>query len=411
MKRKNLILSILLIILVILIVSFIYVFLNQEQDENLDDKDDNPANISTEVDDDFDIEIFKQSYEIDENVVISPLSIKLAMSMVAEGANGETLEQMQTVLGIDENSKDLYKEILENSVETDDINIDIANSIWINDNFTLQDDFLNTVNNYYKAKVENLNFSSANAATTINNWVKEQTKDKIPTIVEQIDENDLAVLINAIYFNARWKTSFDEEETSNEDFDIGDGSTVPVDLMYLDSELKYFENDDFQAVKLPYGEDGDYSMSIYLPTETSDISSFINTLTKEELDEWDNEFEYKEGLLRLPRFRTEFSKNLTEDLKVLGIEKAFEADADLTKIVESKPIFISQVQHKTYIDVTEQGTEAAAVTAVTLVTSTAISEEPPDRFEMIVDRPFFFTINDNRYNNILFMGTIINPAE
>jgi serpin B len=412
-KRRNITLTILLLILAALVAAFILLFLQYRQSKEISEPNENPENTQVQLEGNFDIDIFKQCYTTSEegkNVVVSPLSIKMAMSMASEGASGETLEQIQTVLGIDDNSKNTFKNIIENSVETDDINIDIANSLWINDNFNFRNEYLNTVENYYKAQAKSLDFSSSNAKTVINNCVKEQTRDKIPTIIDEVTQQNIAFLINAIYFNARWNEPFEEDLTSQEEFNVTDELITVVDLMYLDSDLNYLKNDDVQAVKLPYGEDENYTMTIYLPDEDSDISTFVNNLTNDKLKEWDEDFQYKEGLLRLPRFRTEFSRNLSEDLNSLGIRKAFQSDADFTNMIEGEGFYISKVQHKTYIDVTEQGTEAAAATAISMEI-TSMPNEPEERFEMIVNRPFFFTISDNRYNAVLFMGVILDPTQ
>lgn len=382
------------------------------QEENKDEEGNTIA-----LEGDFDFDILKQNYLLSDdvsNTVLSPLSIKIAMSMAAEGAQGDTLEEMKIVLDIDDNVKERYQEIIEDSQGNEDIIIEIANSLWLRDDLEFKNSFLDTVENYYNAKASSLDFNSPNAKDTINNWVSEQTRDKIPSIVDEITREHIAFLINAIYFNASWETPFTEDFTTEEDFNLIDGSKVKVNLMHLDSNFEYLENNIIQAVKLPYGDNDRYTMTVYLPNEKEDINTFVNDLSMDTLNSWESSFSNMEGLLRLPRFKTEYSVELIESLENLGIKLAFNKElADFGNMIEIKDqnVYIGEVKHKTYIDVTEEGTEAAAVTSVGMMETTAMPTEPEERFSMIVDRPFLFKIDDEKYNETLFIGVIIDPTQ
>jgi serpin B len=178
----------------------------------------------------------------------------------------------------------------------------------------------------------------------------------------------------------------------------------------MDSDFLYQENDDFQAVELPYGENGRYVMRVYLPNEGKEIDKFVSDMTREKMDKWKEGFSLMEGYLELPKFKIEYSSSLEDVLKNLGIRKAFDTGSANFKGIIDKNVYFSKVVHKTYIDVSEKGTEAAAVTTIGM-SLTAMPTEPEETFEMIVDRPFFFTINDTKNDEILFMGTILNPTE
>ena len=415
-KKRKIILIALCVVLVILIgvFAFTLVKLNQSNNSN---SNNNPSVQEIELENNFDIDIFKQLFitnEKDLNTVVSPLSIKIAMSMAAEGAQGETLSEMQGVLDTNEDSRSFFKSILDRASDYDDVEINIANSIWIRDELEFKNEFLNILEEYYDAEAQSLDFSDSASKDIINNWVSDKTNEKIPSILEKINPLDIAFLINAIYFNAEWQEAFDKEFTREEEFTLIDESKVDIELMSLDSNFNYFEDNELQAIELPYGQEGDYSMKVYLPKRDNSITDFIENLTAEKLEEWNDSFDRMDGLIELPRFKTEYSKDLSEILIKLGIVKAFDdVDADFSKmieIMEGNNVYIGRVKHKTYIDVTEEGTEAAAVTMVEMMVGTAITERP-ERFEMIVNKPFLFTIEDNINNQILFIGTILDPTK
>ncbi|WP_210470567.1 serpin family protein [Sporosarcina sp. 6E9] len=354
--------------------------------------------------------------EADENnnVFISPTSLYMALSMIYNGADGVTKEEIAQVLhseGID--IEELNKanasmtSVLNKEVEN--IQLSIANSIWLNDKFTFQKDFANSNKNYFNAEIAEIDIADSKSPEQINKWVKEATNDKIEKIVDSpLDADLVAVLINAIYFKGSWTHEFDKNETKSRPFHIRDGSVKIIPLMTMTEEFSYLENEDFQAISLPYGE-GEMSMKVFLPKEHSNLDEFKTMLTKENWVAWQKEFEVEKGTILLPKFQLEFEASLNEALKSLGMTSAFGGNANFTNMInEDEPVSITNIKQKTFIDVNEEGTEAAAVTGIEMgITSMPINQP----FHMEVNRPFFITITDDETNTILFMGSISNPVQ
>lgn len=421
-KQKTLIVVLSILCLLLLVTTVVFGYMYMKEKEDVSTPPTNTNNQEKVLDGgDFEVNLFKEGYLASNqnsisNTVISPLSVKMAMAMVTEGASGDTLTQLREVLQLNENSKEYYKSMLDDILKQDDITLNIANSIWSREGLQFKSDFLNILDRYFRADAKTLDFNNPSSVDVINNWVDNKTEGKINRILDRIDPLEKMFLINAIYFNANWSEQFNEEMTQEKDFTLKDGSKVKTDLMSMDSDFQYQENDEFQAVELPYGKDGRFVMRVYLPKESKSIDDFVNVLTREKLDQWSESFSEKEGYLELPKFKTEYEKSLKDILIKLGIIEAFDPNlANFINIIDKDVIkdnlYISQVRHKTYIDVSEKGTEAAAVTMVAVDIVGSLPVKPVEKFEMIVDRPFFFTIDDTKLNEILFMGTILDPLE
>ncbi|RNF41212.1 hypothetical protein EEX84_02370 [Planococcus salinus] len=245
------------------------------------------------------------------------------------------------------------------------------------------------------------------SADLINAWVSDATNGKIEEMASKpLPGSLVTMLLNAIYFNGSWQFPFSEELTEEQPFYLSDGSTADVPLMTLRSELSYLETKNFQAVSLPYGE-GEMNMHVFLPAEDSSLDKFKASMSEEKWAAWLTEFKAKEGTVMLPKFELEYEVNLNNTLQRLGMETAF-SSVDLSNMFEeSSGLFISEVKQKSYIDVNEKGTEAAAATSIMVEESGPA--EPP--FEMNVNRPFFFAITDEETGVILFMGSIENPVK
>ncbi|MHC5774742.1 serpin family protein [Nostoc sp.] len=347
-----------------------------------------------------------------KNVFISPSSVAIALAITYNGASGTTQVAIAKTLELqginlpEINSS--YAAALKQLVDNPDakVQLNIANSLWANQNVSIAPDFLQRVQYFYKAKVSNLNFQDAAAPNIINNWVKENTNGKITKIVENIQPDDVLFLINAIYFKGKWTQKFDKSQTAQYPFYITSGKQKQHPMMSQDGNYRYYESKQFQAVSLPYGKDGKFSFYIFLPKQNSNLKAFYQNLNVENWENWMTQFSKREGFIRLPRFQTEYDIKLNDALKTLGMAEAFSSKANFSGI--GKNLFISEVKHKTFVEVNEEGTEAAAVTSVGVtVTSVAFPIEPP--FKMIVDRPFFCAIRDNQTGSVLFMGSIIDP--
>ncbi len=346
------------------------------------------------------------------NIFISPTSLFMALSMVFNGADTETKEEMAKVLnseGIDITELNKANASLLSKLhnESEDIDLKVANSIWLNEKFHFQEDFAQNNRDYFSAEISGIDIMDNKSVELINNWVSDSTNNKIDEMVKApLDPDLVALLINAVYFKGDWKYKFDENETVARPFHLEDGTTKTIPLMSLNEELSYMENDHFQAVSLPYGE-GDMSMNVFLPRENSTIQEFEKTLTIENMDTWNSEFYPTVGNVMLPKFKMVYEVNLNEPLKTLGMIEAFDENANFSKMIKEKDlIWISQVKQKTFIDVNEKGTEAAAATSVAIVEESASANS----FLMEVNRPFFITITHQSTGAILFMGSIVDPS-
>ncbi|MCF2146782.1 serpin family protein [Desmonostoc muscorum LEGE 12446] len=347
----------------------------------------------------------------EKNVFISPSSVAIALAMTYNGASGSTQQAMAKILELQgmnlSEINSAYAAALKQLLDNPDakVQLKIANSLWANQEVKFQPDFLQRTEDFYQAKVSNLNFQDATASNAINKWVKDNTGGKIDKIVEKIEPNQVLFLINAIYFKGSWSNEFDKNQTAQHPFYVTSGREKQHPMMSQDGDYRYYENEQFQAVSLPYGKDGKVSFYIFLPKENSNLKAFSQNLNVENWEKWMTQFNKQKGFIRLPRFKTEYDVTLNNALKALGMEEAFSNKANFSGM--GKNFAISQVKHKTFVEVNEEGTEAAAATSVGIV-ATSLRQEPKP-FRMIVDRPFFCAIRDNQTGSVLFMGSIIEP--
>jgi serine protease inhibitor len=409
MKTKRVLFSFILILL-----SF-FGCNTTEPTEPLRELSSSEANL-VEADNSFGLKLFKEinAGQTESNVFISPLSISMALGMTYNGARTSTEEAMRTTLEFGDLSmgeiNESYKSLIELLSDIDsDVQFNIANSIWYRNDFTFEQDFFERCRDYFDARVSGLDFSQSVAAKdTMNNWVDENTNGKIEEIVDYVDPmNDVMFLINAIYFNGNWTYRFDEEDTKNDIFHIPGGSTKECKMMEIRSYFKYFEDSLLQAIDIPYGN-GNYSMTVILPEYGENIDELIAGLTKEKWDEWMDSFTEDTVTLYFPKLKLEYRiKDLLEDaLKSLGMGVAFNGqEADFTGMYEPGGIFIDRIIHKTFLELDEEGTEAAAATVVAM-SLTCIDGDLTIR----VNRPYVFAIRENHSGTILFIGKIVDPV-
>ncbi|MBD2460185.1 serpin family protein [Oscillatoria sp. FACHB-1407] len=344
------------------------------------------------------------------NVTVSPSSVAIALSMTYNGANAETQRAMAQTLefrGMSLQEVNRANAALRQSLDSadPDVQLAIANSLWCREGITFNADFLRYNRESYQAEVTSLNFASPSALSTINSWVNRNTQGRIPEILSRIDRDALLFLINAIYFKGNWTRAFDRSATVDRPFYLSNGTTKPHPLMSQRGSYLYLETAQFQAISLPYGNER-FSMYVFLPRSSSTLTAFVQTLTADNWTEWNYQFASQNGSLQLPRFKLNYGIELSDVLKAIGMANAFDPSrADFSGISNQRTA-ISFVQHKTFIEVNEEGTEAAASTAVGISRSAAPTRPP---FEMIVDRPFFYAIQDNETGQILFMGTVVDP--
>jgi len=364
--------------------------------------------------DKFGLNIFRETNrtQADSNIFISPLSISMALGMTLNGANGTTYDAMKSTLEFDglsgQEINETYQSLIKLLTQVDPkVVFQIANSIWYREGWTFEQEFIDTNKEYFSALVKGLDFNDPAAPSIINNWVNTNTNGKIEKIIESIDPTTVMFLINAIYFNGTWKYEFDKDETIDDSFYLPNGSSVPCKLMVQDNDFDYFENSDFQAVDLPYGNNA-FSMTIILPHNNKNIDSLITQFNDVNWTNWIGSLTPQKGKLLLPKFKLEYKIKLNDILSTLGMGIAFSpGNADFSRMYTGPfDLFISKVDHKTFVDVNEEGTEAAAVTSVSI----GYTSGGGSGFLMRVDHPFIFVIREKNSGTILFIGKIVEPT-
>lgn len=364
------------------------------------------------------MELFsKLSYEESGvNMMISPLSISIAMAMATNGASDTNLTEMKSVLGFGEMEMSAvnaqFYELIQSLVEADkDMVLSIANSVWMDDQFEpgIKEAFLSALTESYEAEPFTLDFADAGAVDQINSWVSENTNGKIEEIVKEIGPDVVMYLINAIYFKAAWTVTFDKGKTYDGQFQTTTAENKTVKMMTFESDQEFefyssgWEEDSYSVVRLPYGREK-FSFYGIIPNGGKTIDQFIVEMAVNGLDKYFKNLEKKEVPVILPRFKFEYEKSLIEVFKTLGMEKAFEEGGFLDLADQGAGLIISEIMHKTFIEVNEEGTEAAAVTSVE-ISDTAM----PDGF--YGTRPFVFVIRDDRTGTVLFIGKVEDPAK
>jgi len=357
---------------------------------------------------DFAFRLFRQANLTETqrpNWMISPFSASMALGMLANGAQGNTLEEMKTTLGFSQFEIDgmnqYYRKIATELVDLDNTTqLNIANSIWVQEGFPVYDTFTEVNRDMYDAEVNHIDFWSDGAADIINDWCADKTNGNITKVYDSSPSGTQTTLLNALYFKGIWKKKFKKANTKDEDFNNADGSIVKVPMMNQEESFSYIANEDFHMVDFPYGN-GAFSMAVFLPTEGNTLEDVIDRLTHEYWEEWYFRRESGKMKIKLPRFEMEYQKDLVNDLRALGMNDAFNSDrADFTALSQD-PVLFNVVQQFTVIRVDEDGTEAAAVTQ--MKGDAAIM---PRLSTFYVDRPFVFMIREISTDTILFMGKV-----
>jgi serpin B len=420
MKKLSLIaICICCLIIIAGVFSAIYLINNEPYTEGktkvrlADDKNYTSGKLSSLVDslNLFSIDFYQKiSENKKDNIFFSPYSIFVALSMAYEGAYGNTAQQMYNILRFLQNDSATQGSFgriynLLNQKQTG-YKISTANAFWIQQNYPFLSGYVNLLKNYYMAEANELDFSkNVEAAGIINSWIENQTNGKIKDMIDSaaLSEFTRLVLTNAIYFKGLWENPFDPKYTSQMDFKLNSNETAKVDIMSLTGcTFNYTETDELQILKLPYKE-SDLSMVIILPKD-NDISIADSALNALDLEDWRSSLQEIKINIDIPKFKFETEYNLNNILKNMGMIDAFSAnDADFSGMDGTKNLFISNVLHKAFVEVDEEGTEAAAATAVIVTTSMITTN-------FNADHPFVFLIQHEETGAILFMGKIMNPA-
>ena len=405
------------LLLIILIPSVLFLSGCGEGSTILDDTDSTPQGIDLVIEGNnklaFDL-YSKLTEKPQENIFFSPYSISYALTMTYEGAGGQTAEEMSQVLHIVENdtvrrssSAAIYNDINKKNKK---YSLSTANALWTHLDYKFSEDYIKTIENYYGGEATNLDFinDSEKSRQTINMWVEDKTNEKIKNIIPQgfLSESTRLVLINAIYFKGVWAKQFKEKHTQDEDFTTTSGEKIKTPMMrLLRGDFKYAETDEIQILEMDYkGED--LSMLIILPRENN-LDDIESSLTNEKLKLWESMLSEQYLNIYIPKFKFETSYTISEYLKQMGIKNAFShSSANFSKIDGTGNLFISDVLHKAFVEVNEEGTEAAAATSVVVNTAESVSPEPKI---FRADHPFIFIIQQKNTQNILFLGRVGNP--
>lgn len=347
------------------------------------------------------------------NVFFSPYSITSAFSMIYEGARGTTSDEMESVFHFlqDNTSRKNYVSRISSELNSpsQQYKLDVANALWIQNDYPVLSSYTDTIKQYYAANVTNLDLKgdSENSRKIINTWVENKTDQKIVDLLPQgsINENSRVVLTNAIYFKGNWTNQFEAQDTSNQNFTTSTNNIVKTPMMTTTASFPYFEDNNIQALKMPY-QGGHLSMMVLLP-KNNDLKSLENSLSTEKLQKWNGNMTTESVTVYMPKFSLDTKYILNDYLPSMGMPSAFSPnDADFTGISEIKYFSISTAVHQAFVKVDEKGTEAAAATgAVFQVTSMPLS-----KYTFKADHPFVFMIYDDQTGLVLFMGQVVNPV-
>lgn len=358
----------------------------------------------------FSLKLFQKACESEakgKNIFISPLSVSIALSMAANGADTETLDEMMDVLGFSDydiqDVNDFYRILLQSITKLDNTSkFKIANAIWADDEIPLLEDYKNSCKKYFAATLETIDFSDVDYCINhINQWGKQHTDGLIPKIVdESIITPDVAVVIaNAIYFKSKWAKQFDKKDTQDKTFHNFDGTTSTVPMMSLkDKEFKVGYFDDAKVLEMDY-KGGKYCMNIILPNKYDEFDDFIRKLDGKKLGNYLENGNEEKVYIEIPKFELKYNIGMAELLQDMGMERAFTPIADFSKM-SSEALAIDKVSQSSYLSIDEEGTKAAAVTVVSLEKTSALEAS------FIVDHPFLFLIREKVQNNIVFLGKI-----
>ena len=343
------------------------------------------------------------------NVFISPLSASMALGMTMNGSNGATFDAMRTTLGFSdltrENVNASYRSLIDLLRGLDSgVDFRIANSIWYREGLDVSPQFVSSSSASFDAAVRALDFSAPASVTTINDWVKTNTGGKIASILDEIPPDIVMYLINAIYFKGSWRSAFDPANTSPKAFTPPSGTAVSVPTMHQTASFPFAETDAVQAVDLAYGRTA-YTMMVLLPKPGHEAREVAAALDETSWTALQASMHSAEVELALPRFKIAWGDTLNDPLRALGMAVAFTDQADFSGISPTTALLISEVRQKTFVDVNEEGTEAAAVTSVGMAPTSM-----PLRVVMQVDKPFIVVIRERLSGTILFVGVIAMPA-
>jgi serine protease inhibitor len=371
--------------------------------------------IIIEAANDFSFDIFARvnASDPDENLFISPLSISTALSMTTNGAVGETKEGIKNTLHqnalTDDEMNAAYKSLSGFLTNLDPkVVMQLANSNWYKDAYDIRSSFRDVLQDYYDAEVKPADFSDPGSRDLINGWIEDKTNGKIKEMIDQIPASAVMYLINAIYLKATWQYQFEKEKTDKQDFYLRDGSSVRTDLMYSEGvKANAYFNDAYQYAELPYGN-GQFVFSVFMPDQPEKIDDFVQNLDVTQMNDMIKAADTGTFEVYLPKFKIEYKILLNDVLTAMGMEQSFGTDADFSNLFdEDLALCISRVLHQSFIEVDEEGTEAAAATVVEVIESSMPGSDPT---VILINKPFAFFVREKHSNTILFAGKMLDPT-
>jgi serpin B len=417
MNRKNIVIGV--ILLIAAAGSFVYVLIKQPDQTPIISQVNKTYDSVVEANNQFALDLYQKYRSKEGNLMFSPYSISSALAMTYEGAKGQTAEEMQRVLHLPGDSvvrRSEYSGIYDwLNKANKPYKLSTANALWAQKDYPFESDFFGIVEKYYGGKVTNLDFRSdtENSRKTINKWVEDKTYERIQDLIPEgfLTPTTRLVLTNALYFNASWLSQFEAGETDDQDFKTASGTSVKARMMHMTAYYNYSETGALQILEKPYLGD-DISMLIILP-KNNNIGSLENAISTANLAGWKKNMKLEYVKLSLPKYKYENKYFMAKDLKEMGMPTAFSRQADFSRMSEAEELYIDDVIHQTFIEVSETGTEAAAATAVVMRPTGASPgiRIPPIPKIFNADHPFIFVIQERESGNILFMGRVTDPSK
>jgi serpin B len=342
-----------------------------------------------------------------ENSFLSPLSIGTALAMTLNGAEGETQQSILNTIDFGafsaEEVNQAYRDLTALLMAMDHkVQLGIANSVWYNNKYHVQDAFSATINEYYDGKVEGLDFKDGEgSANTINSWVEDKTSGRIKDLISEVQDIQVMFLVNAIYFKGDWTYQFEKSKTRQATF-FKPGGDSNVDLMFSKGvKMNVYSNDEFQLVDIPYGNQ-QFSFTVLMPHNPANFATFVNGINESNVDFWLSQADSTTRELELPRFKMDWKMDLKDTLHSMGMKLT-----DFPKLFqENLALEISAVVHQSFIEVNEEGSEAAAATAVVIQELSAVQNPP----KITIDKSFVFMIRERHTGAVLFIGQLVDPA-
>lgn len=362
----------------------------------------------------FSFDLFHElnNQDVKVNLFFSPLSVEYALGMTLNGADQETFDAIREVLKNDIlNESEIngsYQSLTQFLLGIDKtVLLKIANSVWYRKDLTVKEAFKQAVRTFYDAGIAGLDFSQPGAKNEINGWVSNKTDGLIDDLIDQIPAEAIMYLINAIYFRAEWKYQFDKTLTQDGPFFLEDGSQVETEMMTAeDIKINYFSNDMLKLVDIPYGNE-QFSMTILVPSQNHTLKEIYEVFNESNFNEWMSSSATASSTLTMPKFKIEYKTLLNDALISMGMGIAFTDGADLSRLFEEPmDLFISRVIHQAVIEVNEEGSEAAAATAVEV----ELTSLPPEPEIIKINQPFIFLIREKHSGTLLFAGKLMNPS-